>query len=222
MTGKKTGKMMNKGRRSFWRWLVDILSTLAVWGSRIRLKAEGLERLPSDGKFLLVSNHVSAFDPIILLHLLKEYRMQFISKPENFKIPVGGFLMKKSGFLAIDRENPRNALKAIYAASDFLTEAERPVVIYPEGTRNKEPEKGLLPFHNGVFKIAKRAGVPVAVAVSRGTEKVSGNWPFRRSDVSLKIAAVLDAPYIASHNDKDISERVKDIMEAALEGLHEA
>lgn len=218
----RTKKTMSKSRRSFWRWLVDILSTLAVWGSRIRLKAEGLEKLPAGGAFLLVSNHVSAYDPVILLHLLKKYRMQFISKPENFKIPLGGFLMKKSGFLAIDRENPRNALKVIYAASDFMTETGRPVVIYPEGTRNREPEKGLLPFHNGVFKIAKRAGVPVVVAVSRGTEKLSGNWPLRRSNVSLKIAEVLDAAYIASHNDKDISECVKGVMEAALEGLNEA
>lgn len=213
---------MNKNRRSFWRWLLDVLSSVAIWVSRISLKAEGLEKLPDDGKFLLVSNHVSAYDPVILLHLLKKYRMMFISKPENFDIPIAGFLMKKSGFLAIDRENPRNALKIIYDAADFITAKECPAVIYPEGTRNKAPENGLLPFHSGVFKIAKRAGVPVVVAASCGTEQISRNWPLKKSKVRLKIAAVLDADEISSHNDKEISERVEKIMKAALEELHEA
>ena len=215
-------KTMNKNRRSFWRWLLDVLSSVAIWVSRISLKAEGLEKLPDDGKFLLVSNHVSAYDPVILLHLLKKYRMMFISKPENFDIPIAGFLMKKSGFLAIDRENPRNALKIIYDAADFITAKECPAVIYPEGTRNKAPENGLLPFHSGVFKIAKRAGVPVVVAASCGTEQISRNWPLKKSKVRLKIAAVLDADEISSHNDKEISERVEKIMKAALEELHEA
>ncbi|MDO5444720.1 MAG: lysophospholipid acyltransferase family protein [Eubacteriales bacterium] len=215
-------KTMNKSRRSVWRWLLDIISSLAVWGSRIKIKAEGLEKLPADGKFLLVSNHVSAYDPIVLLHHLKKFRMMFISKPENFEIPIAGFLMKKSGFLAIDRENPRNALKVIYEASDFLAASERPVVIYPEGTRNKEPENGLLPFHSGVFKIAKRAGVPVVVCASCGTDKIRENWPRRKSVVRYRIAGVLDADYIAAHNDKDISESAKSMMEAALEDLHEA
>lgn len=215
-------KTMNKNRRSFWRWLLDVLSSVAIWVSRISLKAEGLEKLPDDGKFLLVSNHVSAYDPVILLHLLKKYRMMFISKPENFDIPIAGFLMKKSGFLAIDRENPRNALKIIYDAADFITAKECPAVIYPEGTRNKAPENGLLPFHSGVFKIAKRAGIPVVVAASCGTEQISRNWPLKKSKVRLKIAAVLDADEISSHNDKEISERVEKIMKAALEELHEA
>lgn len=218
----RTGKTMSKARRSFWRWFLDVLSSVTVWISRIRLKVEGFGKLPADGKFLLVSNHVSAYDPVILLHLLKKYRMMFISKPENFEIPVGGFLMKKSGFLPIDRENPRNALKVIYDASDFLSETGHPVVVYPEGTRNKEPEKGLLPFHSGVFKIAKRAGASVVVAVSCGTEKIAGNWPFRRSAVYLRIAEVLDAGYVASHNDREVSDRARSIMEAALEDLHEA
>lgn len=213
---------MNKNRRSFWRWLLDVLSSVAIWVSRISLKAEGLEKLPDDGKFLLVSNHVSAYDPVILLHLLKKYRMMFISKPENFDIPIAGFLMKKSGFLAIDRENPRNALKIIYDAADFITAKECPAVIYPEGTRNKAPENGLLSFHSGVFKIAKRAGVPVVVAASCGTEQISRNWPLKKSKVRLKIAAVLDADEISSHNDKEISEHVEKIMKAALEELHEA
>lgn len=208
-------RMKMKTKRSVWRWLTDLISTLVLFVSRISVRAEGLELLPENGTFLMVSNHLSAFDPIVLLHLLKKYRMLFVSKPENFNIPIGGWLMKKSGFLAIDRENPRNAIKVIYRAAELMTETGCPMMIYPEGTRNTTPEEGLLPFHGGVFKIAKRAEAPVVVALSAGTDKVSTVWP-RKSKVSLKILGVLDSEFICSHNDREISECVREMMESAL------
>lgn len=206
---------MKTERRSFWRWLLDGLSTFAVWISRAGIKKEGFELLPADGRFLLVSNHRSGYDPIILLHLLKKMRMMFVSKPENFNIPIAGFLMRKSGFLAIDRDSPRKALPTIYAAAE-AAKSGTPVVIYPEGTRNRTPENGLLPFHNGVFKIAKRAGVPVVVAVMQGTESVTKNMPWKRTEVSIRIAGLIDADFVDSNSDREIGARVRADMEAVL------
>lgn len=204
-----------KTKRTFWRWLLDFLITPALFLSRVSAKLEGAELIP-DGAFLMVSNHVSAYDPIVLMHLLTKLRLIFVSKPENFRIPVAGFFMRKNGFLPIDREKPRNAIKTIYEAADLLKEAGSPIVIYPEGTRNKSPGDGLLPFHNGVFKIAKRAGAPVVVAVSEGTERVHDNWPWKRTKVKVRILAVLDREYVASHSDKEISEQARQLMESAL------
>ena len=198
-------------KRSFWRVLLDGLCSFAVWLSRAIIKTTGFDNLPEDGKFLMVSNHVSAYDPIILVHLLKKQRMMFVSKPENFKIPICGFLMRKSGFKAINRESPREALPTIYESAEVL-KTGTPVVIYPEGTRNKEPEKGLLPFHNGVFKIAKRANAPVYVCATIGTEKISGNMPWRRTDVEFKIVDIIDSEFVAANQDKQIGDRVYEAL----------
>lgn len=64
--------------------------------------------------------------------------------------------------MAIDRENPRNALLTIEKAAKLIESDEVSIGIYPEGTRSKECV--LLPFHNGVFKIAQKASVPIVVA----------------------------------------------------------
>ncbi len=72
-------------------------------------------------------------------------------------------------FLPIDRENPRKAIPTINRAAKLLKEQEVSVGIYPEGTRGKDCR--LLPFHNGVFKIAQKAEAPIAVLSITGTEK---------------------------------------------------
>lgn len=202
-------------KRNFWKRLLNALSSVIVWLMRININKVGFERIPDGVPVLIVSNHVSLFDPIILIHLLKEQNVYFISKPENFKIPVLGFLIKKCGNLAIDRDNPRNALKTIYEASDLLKSGSS-VMVYPEGTRNRNPENGLLPFHNGVFKIAKRAEAPIVIMAVTGTEQVKKNAPWKRTDVKIKVADVLGLEFVMANNDREIGERVRAEMETVI------
>lgn len=103
---------------------------------------------------MFVGNHRSNFDPIIEWLVLKPWDIAFISKGENFKIPFFGRIIRKCCFMPIDRENPRKALRTINKASDLLQSGEVSIGVYPEGTRSKTGE--LLPFHDGVFHIAKR------------------------------------------------------------------
>ena len=104
---------------------------------------------------MFVGNHRSNFDPIIEWLVLKPWDIAFISKGENFKIPFFGRIIRKCCFMPIDRENPRKALRTINKASDLLQSGEVSIGVYPEGTRSKTGE--LLPFHDGVFHIAKKA-----------------------------------------------------------------
>lgn len=217
MNTTKSTMTINK-RRSFWRILSDAIIEFILWISRVRIRTENMEAIPQDGKFLLVANHVSMFDPIVVLKLMKKYHMLFVSKPENFRIPIGGFLMKKCGFISIDRENARNAIQSIYAAAEIIREDGCPMGVYPEGTRNKEPEKGLLPFHNGVFKIAKRAEAPIVVAVTENTDHVSKNWPWKRTEVVFSVIDVINRENASSQNDRMLGERIRADMEEKLYG----
>lgn len=156
----------------------------------IRVRVNGLEKVPK-GRFLLIQNHRSAFDPLISLYALDSLQLGFITKPENMEIPIVGKIAHKIGCLPIDRENPRNAMKTIHRAAEFLTDDICSVGLYPEGTRNKGA--GLLPFHNGSLKIAVKAGVPIVVTAITGTDMVKKNAPFRRTDVTIHICGVLSA-----------------------------
>ena len=126
------------------------------------IHVDGMEKLPKDGRFLLVCNHRSNFDPILTWQVMKERNLAFVSKAENFRIPIFGRIIRRCCFMAIDRENPRNALLTIEKAAKLIASDEVSIGIYPEGTRSKECV--LLPFHNGVFKIAQKASVPIVVA----------------------------------------------------------
>ena len=143
-----------------------------LWAS-IHLRVSGIdvflrtpENLP-DPPFLLMSNHQSSLDITVLLAAIP-FSFKFIAKRELFRIPFFGWGMKRAGYISIDRENPREALGAIEEAVSRIREGT-PVLIFPEGTRGterqKERDRGLLPFMKGAFSLASRAGVPVVPLV---------------------------------------------------------
>ncbi len=199
----------------FYRW---ILYRYTCWGLnvlRVKVKTEGLEKLPSDSRFLLVSNHRSNYDPIITWHALEKYDLAFVSKASNFKIPFFGRIIRKCNFLAIDRKNPKNAIKTIEKASNLIKTDTASVAIYPEGTRNKT-SKELLPFHNGVFKIAQKAGVPVVVVGVDKTETVHSRTPWKKTVVNLSVLTVIDKETVAASATNTLGETIKTVLNDAL------
>ncbi len=188
------------------RWLTDL------GGARVRLS--GLEKLP-EGPFLLVGNHRSMFDPLIVMGWLGKYNIAFVSKPSNLKIPFVGLMARRTGFLGIDRENDRAALKTILQAADYLKRGVCSVGIYPEGTRNRTQEP-LLPFHAGSFKIAQRAGVPVAVVCMRGTENIVKLPLFYRTPVTLEVLELIEAETVKRMKTVELAEQVRALLEEKL------
>jgi len=194
----------------FWsRKLEDIADWLNFWG-RMKVESSGLEMLPQ-GRFLMVSNHRSFFDPIVMLPIYKKVQMTYISKPENFKIPIAGRLMHAYGCLPLNRDNNREALMTTKRMMGIIGEGRGSVCIYPEGTRSKKPE--LLPFHAGSFKSAQKLGCPVVVNVLYGTDRIKHNFPFRKSPVKVCVAAVIDGEYVKTHKTHEIAELAQSIVQ---------
>lgn len=194
----------------FYRLLLNSATVLGIVFLRIRVHASGIERIPQDAKVLFVENHRSNFDPIITWYALKKWKMAFISKPENFRIPFFGRIIRKCCFLPIDRENPRNAIVTIHKAAALIEKGTLSVGVYPEGTRSKTRE--LLPFHNGVFKIAQKANAPIVVLCISGTENISKNTPFRPTDVYLDVVGVFSCEEIKTAKTEQIGTMVRHLL----------
>ena len=199
----------------FYRFLLDSATAAAMKLLRIRVHVSGMEKIPKDTKVLFVSNHRSNFDPIVTWYALKKWKIAFISKPSNFKIPFFGRIIRKCCFIPIDRENPRNAIVTINKAAKLLKKQEVSIGIYPEGTRSKNGQ--LLPFHNGVFKIAQKAEAAIVVLCVTGTEKISKRTPFRRTDVYLDVLEVFSAQGIKETKTEMIGTAVRRLMEINTE-----
>ena len=193
----------------YFRFLLNSSTWLASKILRIKLHVTGMEKLPK-GRFLMVSNHRSKFDPILSWLVFDKCQIAFISKPENFKVPVYGRIIHRLCFMAIDRENPRNAVKTINRAVDLLNRDVACVAVYPEGTRNFE--EGLLPFHNAMFKIAQKANVPVAVVTVRNTYDIQKNYPLHRSHVYVDMVEVLSAEEVKAVKTAALGDKVRDLM----------
>ena len=179
---------------------------------RVRVYLKGAEMLP-EGRWLLVCNHRSNFDPIVIGWALRKRRLAFISKPQNMRIPAVGRFLHKSCYLPIDRENDRAALRTILAAVDLMKRDVVSVGIFPEGRRN--PGKELLPFRNGAFKIAQRAGAPIAVAAICGADDIHRRFPWRSTAVRLEIREIISAEAAAGMNTTEIGEEVRTCIDSS-------
>ena len=181
----------------------------------IRPRFKGLDKLPEDRTFLYISNHRSLFDPILVMGYLDKYNITFISKPSNMAIPLAGDVAYNAGYLAIDRENDRAALKTILTAADYMKRGVCSIGIYPEGTRSRNGQ--LLPFHHGSFKAAQRAGVPVAVVCTRGTERVMKRLFLRPTVVELEVLELIPAERVKAMSTAALAEYCRAKIEEALE-----
>lgn len=198
----------------FYRFLLNSSTFFATKLIRIKLHVTGKELLP-ETRFLMVSNHRSKFDPILSWLVFGDCQIAFISKPENFKVPVFGRLIHRLCFMPIDRENPRNAVKTINRAVDLISRDVATVAVYPEGTRNYG--EGLLPFHNAMFKIAQKANVPIVVVTVKNTYDIQKNYPLRRSHVYIDIVRVLDAAEVKKTKTAELGEKIRELMLSKLD-----
>lgn len=193
-------------------------TVFAMWACEvlnIRIHVSGEELLPKNERFLYVSNHRTAFDPLSAAAALRKYNIAFISKPENLKLPILGALAHGAAYLGIDRENNREAMKTVIRASEEIKNGWCSIGIYPEGTRSRTGE--LLPFHAGSYKIAQMANVPVAVVCTRGTDTVMKNFPWEKTDVCLDVLEVIPAEKVCEMKTRELAEHSRNLIKGALE-----
>ena len=179
---------------------------------RIRIKRNGMEKVPKDGRFLLIANHCNDSDPIILMRVFRNRQLAFISKKENSTMFVIGPMMHKLMAQLINRENDREALKTILKCIEILREDKASVAVFPEGGILTEDGK-LHHFKPGVFKIAQKAGVPIVVCTLKNTKDVVHNiLRFRGSKVELSVLGVIDVETVKEKKTVELAEICHDLM----------
>lgn len=156
----------------------------------IDVSLKGLENIKKP-PYIFMCNHQSALDIYALLFSLP-LSFKWIAKRQLFMIPFIGWAMKRAGYISLDRENPREALKAMGDAARKIREGLN-IIIFPEGTRSKDGV--LLPFKKGGFSLALRAGVPIMPVGIIGTNKLQPKGSFiprQKGLISINIGAEID------------------------------
>ena len=127
-------------------------------------RTEGKKKAVKGKTYVVISNHQSILD-ILYINTLG-YRMKWISKIENKKIPILGWYMGMADYIPVDRGNEDSKLIMIEKSLSCLRNGTS-IMIFPEGTRSKDGDIGF--FKRGAFQLALQAGVPILPIVLDGT-----------------------------------------------------
>jgi 1-acyl-sn-glycerol-3-phosphate acyltransferase len=141
-------------------WAVFYVQVNPLW----RLRITGRDRLPWHGPAILVANHASLIDILVLFGLFRPYK--WVSKQEIFKVPVIGWNMRLNDYVPLVRGSGAS-VRRMMEHCDRLLAAGSPVLIFPEGRRSTDGS--LQPFKDGAFELAVRHGVPVYPITVTGT-----------------------------------------------------
>ncbi len=129
-----------------------------------RVRISGRGRLPWRGAAVIVANHASLLDILVLYGLFRPFK--WVSKAELFRVPVLGWNMRINDYVPLRRGERESVIQMMAHCRRHLA-AGSPILIFPEGTRSKDGS--LQPFKEGAFRLAAEAGCPVIPVALRGT-----------------------------------------------------
>jgi 1-acyl-sn-glycerol-3-phosphate acyltransferase len=129
-----------------------------------RVRVSGREKLPWRGAAVLVANHLSTLDILVVYALFRPFK--WVSKAELFRVPVLGWNMRLNDYVPV-RRGDRESIREMMDHCRAHLARGVPVLLFPEGTRSKDGR--LQAFKDGAFKLAVEARVPVIPVAITGT-----------------------------------------------------
>lgn len=167
-------------------WGMVYIYTNPFW----RVKYEGREHIDPSRTYVLVANHQSYWDILILYGLYKPFK--FVSKESIFKMPFIGFNMILNQYVKIERGNLSSIKLMMATCKDWLNRGAS-ILLFPEGTRSEDGE--IHNFRDGAFRLAVDCNVPVVPVVIDGTFDVISKKSKRlnfKADMTVRVLPPVD------------------------------
>ncbi|MFA6667412.1 MAG: lysophospholipid acyltransferase family protein [Bacilli bacterium] len=121
---------------------------------------------------LIICNHLSDADPIVMMALAKT-PVTFVAKLESKKFPFVGRVVRSLSGVFLDRNDLKQELRQMMKVQEMIKNYRNlDVIIYPEGTRNKNSDGDALEFHHGTFRPAMKSGADLAIFSIFGSQRV--------------------------------------------------
>lgn len=187
---------MARRRLGFWRRLTVIVVKPPLW-LLTRRSWRGAEHLPADGGVIVVVNHISHADPLVVAHFVYDAGRwpQFLGKQSVFDVPILGRALHRLRQIPV-RRGTMDAAKSLEAATAAVKAGDA-VVIYPEGTTTREPDLWPMKGRTGVARLWLETGAPVVPVVTWGAQAIfdprTRKWrPRPRTPVSVVAGPPID------------------------------
>ncbi len=206
--GKFNMDVRNKSSLAIVNWAFRCV--LFICGTKAIVVGE--ENVPKDTAVLYVGNHRSFFD-ILLTYVRVPRPTGYVSKKEMEKVPLLSIWMKLLHCLFLDRKNIKEGLKTILQGVEKAKNGIS-ICIFPEGTRNRVPDT-FLPFHEGSFKIAEKADVPIIPITLNNTSAIfEDHFPkIKKTTVYIEYGKPIYMKDLEKEDKKFIGAKVQKIIE---------
>jgi 1-acyl-sn-glycerol-3-phosphate acyltransferase len=189
-------------------WTDRLYTGFAHLGLRVagtRLEVRGLEHLEAGRAYVVVSNHESDWDPVVLMAALDRLPLRAVIKEQMMRIPIFGRALLLSGNVRVERTQTAADVQRIRAVM-----AARPsdvsMIFYAEGTRSRDG--AFHGFKKGAFATAIAQGLPVLPVGTAGTRRI---WPPRTLRLRSGPAVVaVGAPIPVARLTLDDRDRLRD------------
>jgi len=200
-----------------WAHRVGVFWGKAIIGANLRWKLQinGRQHIKSGQSYVVISNHASMTDIMILYNLGMQFK--WLAKSSLFKIPFLGWNMSLMQYIPLERGRHGSIRKSYHKAKEWLKQGMS-VLIFPEGTRSRDGS--LSEFRNGAFKMAIELQKPILPIVLFGTEKTipKGQWLVGpRIKMSLSVLPPVETKDYDPNDFEKLKNTVHDLMRKEIE-----
>jgi 1-acyl-sn-glycerol-3-phosphate acyltransferase len=193
----------------FWASLYTWLNP--AWPVRIA----GRERIRPGEAYVMVANHLSLLDILVLFRLFTHYK--WVSKIENFRVPFIGWNMSLNRYIKLRRGDRASVVRMMKACRETL-DSGNSIMMFPEGTRS--PTGRMRAFKTGAFELALEARRPILPLVIRGTSDALPKRGFvLRGRHPIRVDVLDELPWDSFQHEsiEGLTERVRGIIAAQLD-----
>ena len=172
-----------------------------------RVRIDGRERIRPGVAYVMVANHQSLLDILVLFRLFAHFK--WVSKIEIFRIPCVGWNMRLNRYIALRRGDRASIVKMMQACARTLAGGSS-VMIFPEGTRSATGE--LQRFKPGAFSLALEAHAPLLPIVLEGTADAlpkRGVVLQGRHRIAIRVLDEIPYASFAGATVEELTERVR-------------
>ena len=153
---------------------------------------------------------------IPVIHCLN-FKFLWVSKIENYRVPILGQSMKMAGYIAIRRGHKESVIRMMQESEDALNSGHS-LFLFPEGTRSKD--LNIKRFKAGSFRLALNTGLPILPVLIEGTGAVlpkKGIIFSAGHRLRLKVLKPVDPEEFGTDDPDILADKIRDLLNRELE-----
>lgn len=189
-------------------------ASLYTWCNPLwRVQVTHRERIDPDATYVMVANHLSLLDILVLFRLFTNF--SWVSKIENFQVPVIGWNMRLNRYIPLVRGDKASAASMLAQCRATL-ERGTSIMMFPEGTRSRDGR--LQAFKPGAFDLAIQSSVPILPILVTGTGAALPKRGFvlqGRHQIGVTVLDPIDPADLASDDPHELADQVRAVIASA-------